>query len=453
MLQPGVIPNTEPVLNVGIVLPEDRYTSINIVIPKDIQYQLAFSAKTIVPESAETINFELTRDGISFRLGEEKYLAPDIAKIGPLDDIPAPAPRSGIKIKGVISGREFHWKKYIDVTLPGNVILKPHENNLLVINEMPIEQYLACVATSEMGAACPAALIEAQTVAARSWMLANVEQKHINFGIDVCNDDCCQRYQGTTFLTDQSLEGAMRTFGQVLIYDDTICDARYSKSCGGVMESFDTIWGSKPLDYLQVKADSMEEPPEWQKPLSDERNFEKWINSSPKTFCSPVVIPEENLKKYLGSVDEQGRYFRWQTNVSQSEMAENINRHLHISATAIKQIEIKRRGGSGRTNFLTIHYLDQNEEPQAIDVKNEFGIRQAMHPKFLFSSAFLVHAESPDKDGIPTSFTLHGGGWGHGVGLCQIGALGMSLKGFSAEEILSHYFPGSQLKKIYSAEK
>ena len=161
MLQPGVIPNTEPTLNVGIVLPEDRYASLNIVIPKDIPYQLEFSSKTIVPESAETIHFELTRDGISFRSGEEKYLAPDIAKIGPLDDIPTPAPRSGIKLKEVISGRDFHWRKYIDVTLSGNVILKPHENNLLVINELPIEQYLACVATSEMGAACPPALIEA----------------------------------------------------------------------------------------------------------------------------------------------------------------------------------------------------------------------------------------------------------------------------------------------------
>jgi SpoIID/LytB domain protein len=134
-------------------------------------------------------------------------------------------------------------------------------------------------------------------------------------------------------------------------------------------------------------------------------------------------------------------------------MAENINRHRGINATAIEKIEIKKRGGSGRTNFLTVHYLNQKREQHSINIKDEFRIRQSLHPKFLFSSAFLVHTEGADKDGIPSSFILQGAGWGHGVGLCQIGALGMSLKGFSANEILSHYFPGSKLKKIYSLEK
>lgn len=453
MLQPGVIPTTEPVLNVGIILPEDKYTSIEIEIPKDIRCQLEFSDNTFSPIAGEIIPFTLTEDGIGFRSGKHEYPSSHIINIKPIEETQIPKPQSGIKIKQVVSGRDFHWKKYIDVTLPGNVILKTYENNLLVINELPIEQYLACVATSEMGAACPPALIEAQTIAARSWMLANVEQKHVQFGMDVCNDDCCQRYQGTTFLTEQSLKGAMNTFGEVLIYRDAICDARYSKSCGGVMESFDTIWGGEPLDYLPVKADSLQEPAEWQKPLSDEKNFEKWISSSPETFCSPAVISEEDLSKYLGSVDEQARYFRWRTNITQKEMTENINRHRGINASAIKQIDIKRRGGSGRTNFLIIHYLDQKKELCSIDVKDEFGIRQSMHPKFLFSSAFLVHPQKVDKDGIPSSFTLQGAGWGHGVGLCQIGALGMSLQGFATEEILSHYFPGSQLKQIYSMEK
>lgn len=449
MLQPGIIPRTEPVLNVGIVLPEDKYTSLELVIPGDISCRLEFSGRTFIATAGETILFRLTKDGISFKSGDREYLTPNNIKIGPFEDIQAPIPQSGLKIKKVISGRDFHWKKYIDVILPGKVLLKPHENNLLLLNELPIEQYLACVATSEMGAACPPALIEAQTIAARSWMLANVEQKHTNLGMDVCNDDCCQRYQGTTFLTGQSLKGALNTYGRVLIYKNTICDARYSKSCGGVMESFDTIWGGRPLDYLQLKADSFAEPAEWQKPLSDEKNLEKWINSSPATFCSPAVIPEENLAKYLGSVDEQGRYFRWQENISQEEMTANINRHHHINASAIKKIEIKKRGGSGRANFITIHYLNQKNEQHSINIKDEFGIRQSMHQKFLFSSAFLVRAEDSGEDEIPSRFVIQGAGWGHGVGLCQIGALGMSLKGFSAEKILSHYFPGSQLKKIY----
>ncbi len=453
MLQPGIIPDSEPVLNVGIVLPEDKYTSVELVLPGDISCQIALSGRTLAPATGETIFFKLSKDGISFKFRERDYLARDIIKISPLEDIQSPTPQSGIKLKQVISGRDFHWKKYIDVFLPGKVILKPHEKNLVVINTLPIEHYLACVATSEMGAACPMALIEAQTIAARSWMLANVEQKHTSLGMDVCNDDCCQRYQGTTFLTEQSLKGALNTFGQVLIYDHAICDARYSKSCGGVMESFDTIWGGQPLDYLQVKADAWDALPEWQKPLSDEKNFEKWINSSPATFCSPTVIPEENLSKYLGNVDEQGHYFRWQENISQEEMTTIMNRYHPIKASAIKKIEIKKRGGSGRSNFLTVHYLDQKQEARSINITDEFSIRQSMHPKFLYSSAFLVQAEDGGKDGIPSRFILRGAGWGHGVGLCQIGALGMSLKGFSVENILSHYFPGSQLKKIYEPEK
>lgn len=449
MLQPGVIPTMEPVLNVGIVLPEDEYTSIEIEIPEDSRYRLKYSDVDHTLTAGDMLSFAITKEGISFKLVDRNEVASNTVKIDPLSDAQSLAPQSGLKIRKVISGRDFHWKKYIDVMLPGNVILKRHEGSLLVINELPIEQYLACVATSEMGAACPPALIEAQTIAARSWMLANVEQKHIHLGMDVCNDDCCQRYQGTTFLTDQSLKGAMSTSGQVLIYGNAICDARYSKSCGGVMESFDTIWGGPPVEYLQVKADSMSEPPEWQKPLSDEKNFERWINSSPETFCSPAIIAEQDLKKYLGSVDEQGRYFRWRTIVSQAEITENINLHRGIKASSIKKIEIRKRGGSGRTNLLTIHYVDQEKELHSIDVKDEFGIRQTMHPKFLFSSAFVVQGTDMDSDGIPSNFVLQGAGWGHGVGLCQIGALGMSLRGFPAEEILSHYFPESQLKKIY----
>ncbi len=300
-----------------------------------------------------------------------------------------------------------------------------------------------------MGAACPEALIEAQTIAARSWMLANVEQKHVHLGMDVCNDDCCQRYQGSTFLTEQSVKGALNTFGQVLIHDETICDGRYSKSCGGVMESFDTIWGGKPLEYLQVKADAEDGPPEWQKPLSDETNFEKWINSSPKTFCSPAVIPEENLTKYLGSVDEQSQYFRWHEEITQQEMTANINRHHEIQASAVKEIKINKRGGSGRVNSLSIYYLDQRNTLQTLNITDEFGIRQTLHKNFLYSSAFLITLHDEDENGIPARFELRGAGWGHGVGLCQIGALGMSLKGYSAEKIVMHYYPGSELRKIY----
>lgn len=449
MLEPGIIPSSEPLIRVGIVLPEDAYTSVNMVTPDDAEYQLSFSGRNIPLAGGTDLFFKISRRGILFHLGDKEMSAPNTIQILPLEDNTSPGPQSGIVVRNVVSGRDFHWKKYIKVTLPGKVLISRHEEKLLVINELPIEQYLMCVATSEMGAACPDALIEAQTIAARSWMLANVEQKHISLGMDVCNDDCCQRYQGTTFLTEQSIRGALNTYGQVLIYDKAICDARYSKSCGGVMESFSAIWGGDELAYLQVKADAEKEPEEWLKPLSEEQHFKKWVNSVPHTFCSPRVIPEENLKKYLGSVDEQGRYFRWQENISQQEMTANMNRHHAIQAAVVQKIEILRRGASGRVNKLAVHYLDKKNNFGVLNIEDEFGIRQSMHKNFLYSSAFVVKTEGEDAEGIPSLFILKGAGWGHGVGLCQIGALGMSLKGYSSREIVQHYYPGSKLKKIY----
>lgn len=448
MLEPGAIPTTEPPIRVGIILPEDCYTSISIVTPSSEAYQLSFSGRNILLEPNTDLFFKISNQGILFHLAGKDMQAFGEVQILPLEQT-TPQPQSGVLLKNVVSGRDFHWKKYINVTLPGKIIIRRHEETLLVVNELPIEHYLMCVATSEMGAACPAALIEAQTIAARSWMLANVEQKHTDLGMDVCNDDCCQRYQGSTFLTEQSIAGALNTYGRVLMYEGVICDARYSKSCGGVMESFSTIWGGDERAYLRVKADAEDDPEEWEKPLSEDENFKKWIDSTPHTFCSPSVIPEEELKKYLGGVDEQGRYFRWEEQISQQEMTANMNRYHDILAKAIQKIEILQRGGSGRANKIAVHYLDKDAEIRTLVIQDEFGIRQSLHKKFLYSSAFTVEEQAKDKNGIPTEFILKGAGWGHGVGLCQIGALGMSLQGYSAQEIVQHYYPGSELKKIY----
>ncbi len=443
MLEPGVIPTSEPMLRVGIILPEDRYTSLTLQIPETPGYQLECSGRSVVLSPGSELFFKYTAQGIVFEAEGRAFTAPSEIQIFPQETISEPAPGQGILIKNVISGRDFHWKKYINVTYSGTIILRRHEDRLIVINELPIEHYLMCVATSEMGAACPEALIEAQTIAARSWMLANVEQKHVQLGMDVCNDDCCQRYQGTTFLTPQSVKGALNTYGQVLIYNDAICDARYSKSCGGVMEAFENIWPGKAHPYLQVKADNEDEPGEWHKPLSDEINFKFWVEHTPDAFCSPQVIPENELGKYLGSVDEDGHYYRWQEVITQDDLKDTLKRFHHITAAAISDITILRRGGSGRVLQLRISYPDAQGDSQELILDDEFAIRQTMHKKFLYSSAFTVE-KTADQN-----FILRGAGWGHGVGLCQIGALGMSLKGYNSSQIVYHYYPGSVLKKIY----
>ncbi len=443
MLQPGIIPDKEPLIRVGIILPEDRYTSVSIVIPQSPAYQIDYSGRSIALKAGTELYFKYSRDHIQFSLDDKTYSAPNTISIFPIRDGKEIAPGRGLLVKNVISGRDFHWKKYINAVYSGALIIGSYEDRLIMINELPIEQYLMCVATSEMGAACPEALIEAQTITARSWMLANVEQKHVHLGMDVCNDDCCQRYQGTTFLTPQSIKGALNTYGQVLLYENTICDARYSKSCGGVMEAFENIWSGPALPYLQIKADAADEPPEWQKPLSDETNFAAWVNSKPHTFCSPHIIPENELKKYLGSVDEDGHYFRWEERITQSELISSLKQFRGIDVASVQNITILERGGSGRAKKAAIDCMDSNGINFRHLLDDEYVIRRALHKKFLYSSAFTVTKAEDD------SFVLTGAGWGHGAGLCQIGALGMSLKSYTSEEIVLHYYPGSTLKRIY----
>ena len=448
MLTPGVIPNKEPQIHVGIILPEDNYTSIMTATPDDVDYQLEYSGKTIPLDHSRELHFKIEEHKLVLRTLESTYKANQEIKIYPIVESERPAPASGLMLKNVISGRSFHWKKNINVNLPSTVIIRIHGSHLIVINELPLEQYIMCVATSEMSAACPPELLKAQTIAARSWLLANIEQKHRELQMDVCNDDCCQRYQGATFLSEQSIQGAMETSGQVLMYDEAICDARYSKNCGGVMESFDTIWGDKNPAYFQVKADSDDAPMEWNTPLSDERNFKRWVKATPMTYCSPCTIPEEELSQYLGNVDEQAAYFRWDIKVAQEELTENINKLHPIDAKAIVNLEILNRGGSGRANRLAVEYIDQNDENQILLLQSEYSIRQSLHQKFLYSSAITITPEF-GKQNLPKKFSYLGAGWGHGVGFCQIGALGMAIKGFEAEQILSHYYPGSVIQKIY----
>ncbi|MBN1406351.1 MAG: SpoIID/LytB domain-containing protein [Calditrichaceae bacterium] len=448
MLTPGIIPNKEPKIRVGIVLPEDEYTSVTAKTPADIDYQLEYSGKTLPMARACELLIKIEAGKLALHTPEKIFKANQDIKIYPILELQIPQPESGLLLKNIISGRSFHWKKNIDINLPGTVIVRIHESHLIVINELPLEQYIMCVATSEMSAKCPSELIKAQTIAARSWLLANIEQKHRDLEMDVCNDDCCQRYQGSTFLNDQSIRGARDTFGQILMSNEKICDARYSKNCGGVTEAFETIWPGVKHNYTVVKADSSDDPMEWNPPLSEDNNFKRWVKSNPIAYCSPWTVPENELNQYLGNVDEKGAYFRWDIRVKQQELLDHINQLHSIDAKAIVNLEILNRGGSGRANRLAVEYINTNEERQILLLQSEYSIRQSLYPKFLYSSAIIITPKM-GKQNIPVSFQYHGAGWGHGVGLCQIGALGMALKGFEAEQILAHYYPGSVIEKIY----
>jgi len=214
------------------------------------------------------------------------------------------------------------------------------------------------------------------------------------------------------------------------------------------MESFPAIWGGKKIPYLKNIFDASPQLKEPVLPLLSEVQVKEWIDQTPDVFCSSSSVSEHTLHKYLGSVDETGTYFRWQITYTQDELIGLLNKKLNLNAVRILSLSPQERGGSGRLLKLVIIYLDSQQREKSYQIKSEYKIRQAFHPGFLYSSCFYPIVET-DEIGIPIKFTLKGAGWGHGVGYCQIGALGMSLKGYTVEQILAHYYPGSILKKIY----
>lgn len=440
MLKPGHIPTEEPKIRVGIVLPQDDQKKITAFLSNMCDYEMAVDTLTFSTCEVSSILFRMEERGITFKIDDKQYERVRKVVFKPMKE------SAHITMDPVISGREFHWRKYISVKLPGIVEISRSGDNLMVVNELSLEQYLMCVATSEMGAACPPALIEAQTVVARSWMLANVEQKHTALGIDVCNDDCCQRYQGLNNVTDVSIKGAKATRGKVILYDGKICDARYSKSCGGKMETFENLWEDTPLPYMQNLPDMPEgnSVPD----LTVEENAHKWIMSTPReAFCSSYTVPEDKLKQYIGACDEEGEYFRWTVEISNDELSANLRDKLKLDVKSVLELQTRKRGGSGRLLELGIIYLDFGDKQHETVVHKDYDARLVLHPKFLYSSAVIIDRIGTGK--VPKRFVYHGAGWGHGAGMCQIGALGMSLKGYGTEEILAHYYPGSVYKKIY----
>jgi len=417
----------EPIISVGIILPEDKETSTNIQFSNPHQYKISSG------ELSELLNIKIQSNSISIN----GKLA-DKVLIEPIDNSNQ---NEYPIINSVPTGRGFHWQNDIQVQLPGKIIIKNHNGYLFVINELPVEQYLPYVATSEMNPDCPSALLEAQTIAARSWLLANRKANHPELDIDVCNDDCCQRYQGVTEVPESSMQAIRNTYGQVLLYNHEICDARYSKCCGGITESYENVWRGEPIPYLS----SMPDFPNYDKQTDDLLNF---INSSPPAFCSEKYVKPSDIQKYLGKVDKSGSYYRWEIQYSQEELTSIINQKLDLNAIHIINISPLKRGYSGRIIKLQIDYIDKSDKKNSIILNSEYDIRNALHKQFLYSSAITIEQKLDDNRHI-SSFKFNGAGWGHGVGLCQIGALGMALDGYSAGKILKHYFKGASIEKIY----
>jgi stage II sporulation protein D len=416
-------------ISVGIILPEDNIKAIVLQWVHDLGVKCDVDnlscRKTIIDVHQDSLHV----DGKPFD---------GIFHISSSDKLREIKPKLGIKITPVIAGRGFHWQKRIDAIFPGFLEIKIQNGNLMVINELSIESYVACVATSEMGAKAPINLLAAQTIVARCWALAFIEKKHIDLGFDVCNDDCCQRYQGTTYLTEYSLNAAIMTENEVVVFNNEVIDARYSKNCGAVSEAADKVWDIEPIPYLIVQNDRRKQT------KNNDESFDDilLINDA---YCASSRFENINLSTMLGHVDKSNEYYRWTAHCLKSDILDAINNDFSLGWDKLLNFNILNRGKSGRITKLEL-VCESNAVRQTFVLHSEYDIRKYLHTSFLYSSAFKLK----NKDTVlnDDAFILEGAGWGHGVGLCQMGALGMALDGIHYHDILLHYFPNTAITKL-----
>ena len=417
MLLKGQIPTTEPIVSIGLVLPMDKQISVLVKCNhqnKEYNVEVLDNYLSVNGKEKKTLLLEQNSKDSSYCIGP------------------------------ITAGRGFHWQKKINITVKGLLKVTNIDNYLFVINEIGLESYLMSVATSEMSGDCPISLLEAQTISARSWIIASEEQKHKELDIDACNDDCCQRYQGIENISKEAESASIRTRGLFIINGDNICDARYSKSCGGMSENNENVWNTTPKTYLRGVYDG---EINYRPNFSSNIGLINWFHKSPDCYCNNNYVNKNELKNYLGSVDEKGDYFRWKLTYSKNQLRNIVNDKLNEGFDSIHSLTALKRGVSGRITQLKISGK-KNNKTYELDINSEYNIRNALHQEFLYSSAFIINANS----GIISTMdkiTLSGAGWGHGVGLCQIGALGMALSGKSTDEILLHYFLHTKIKKLY----
>jgi len=442
-------PESEEFIRVGIVLAEDKKQELSIKTTPGATFEMGKEERNAA-QSSFTIRVESGKLLAIDSSGKEILRGAKLeVKSADIHDIQA---GNGIWIDSVVAGRSFHWRKEIKQCFSGDLEFIASEDHLLLVNIVPFEDYLACVVSSEMSSECPPDFAKAQLTAARCWAKVFLGDKHPGEPFDICNDDDCQRYQGTTHLRQDFYEKVKECRGEFLITEDGyVCATYYSKSCGGVIEDSNKIF-SFPVEGLQALPDT-DGHKEIIGDLREEDNLEKWLSLSSEEkntiYCSDVSVKENTLKKYIGAVDEAGKYFRWEYELTSDVIIDNLNNKFSISdAAQIKNLVILERSVSGRATKFDIVYLTSDGSEKSYAINSQYDIRSALHPSFLFSTAFLMEIER-NPEGNIQSVNFTGAGWGHGVGLCQIGALGMSLKGIDYRSILKHYYPDTIIKKVY----
>lgn len=369
-------------------------------------------------------------------------------------------------LNDVTIGVNFHWQRTERQCFKGSLMLLCENSDITAINIINIEEYLLSVISSEMSATSSLEFLKAHAVISRSWLVAQIKKKaniaikhdetvansdeelikwydredHKNF--DVCADDHCQRYQGINRESTDAVRQAIdATRGEVLMYDGELCDTRFSKCCGGVYELFENCWEPVHHDYLEARRDGVDENnfPD----LTKEENAAHWIMSYPKAYCN--TNDKNILTQVLNNYDQEtSDFYRWKIEYTQEQISQLIKERSGIDFGQIIDLQPIARGTSGRLYKMKIV-----GSKRSLIIGKELEIRRTLSKSHLYSSAFIVERHNISDNGIPQKFVLRGAGWGHGVGLCQIGAAVMGEKGYSYRQILLHYFKNATITKLY----
>ncbi len=366
-------------------------------------------------------------------------------------------------IYNVVIGIDFHWERCENQTFKGGLLFFAENGKVRVVNRIGVEDYLQSVISSEMSATSSLQLLKAHAVISRSWLYAQLlraDNSHVAMSLcekcdddevvrwyareehelfDFCADDHCQRYQGITRAMNPNVVRAVEeTAGVVLVHDGVVCDARFSKCCGGVTENFSSCWENADVPYLSSFRDTRPSCEAFD--ASSEAAARRWIEGRPEAFCS--AVDAQVLSQVLNGYDQEtGDFYRWTVTYSAEELSTLIKNKSGIDFGRVEELVPLQRGPSGRIIKLRVVGSEKS-----ITVGKELEIRRWLSLSHLYSSAFIVD-KKVDADGNVT-FVLQGAGWGHGVGLCQIGAAAMSEQGYDFRAILSHYYRNTELKNI-----
>ena len=447
-----MLPREEPLISVGIL------TESKIVF----EFYGEFRAAGLKDSFSGVYTAELVNDNIICRNLKSRIQVPDEILFEPADPL-----SESFVIRDVVIGLKFHWERKEKLRFNYSLKIIKDGNKLIAINTIPLEQYLASVISSEMSAKCSLEMLKAQAVVARSWIISQMEKsKEIKKSdarynsevdlkgeiikwydredhklFDVCADDHCQRFQGVTKITSEAARRAVKqTLGIVLTSDGNICDTRYAKCCGGITEDFENVWEPVKYNYMSSVIDYKFEPENFKLDFSVEENARKWILGSPPAFCN--TTDKKILQQILIDYDRETKdFFRWQIKYKQKELADLIKVKSGIDFGNIIDLVPVERGSSARLIKLKIIGTKH-----AITIGKELEIRRLLSSTHLYSSAIIIQKVGKE---VPDEFIIYGAGWGHGVGLCQIGAAVMAEKGYMFDEIVSHYFSNTRLTRTY----